>query len=106
MLPAELPDDQEMLKTILAPLLEDFSYWFERSLAALEKEQVAFMTPQEQEAFMAKIKQAQAEVSATKSLFNATDGAAGVDMKVLMPWHQLVTECWAIAQKNRQRKAS
>ncbi|OKH19563.1 DUF2605 domain-containing protein [[Limnothrix rosea] IAM M-220] len=106
MFPNDLPNDQEMLKTILAPLLDDFSYWFERSLSALEKEQVSFMTVQEQEAFMARIKQAQAEVSVAKSLFNATGGSAGIEMKVLMPWHQLVQECWGIAKKNRESKAS
>lgn len=39
---------------------------------------------------------------ATKSLFQATDGNAGVDVQVLMPWHQLVSECWQVAQKRRQ----
>ncbi|AFY38886.1 Protein of unknown function DUF2605 [[Leptolyngbya] sp. PCC 7376] len=106
MVPAEIPNDPELLKTILAPLLDDFSYWFERSLSALKKEQLSFMSPQEQETFMERIQQAQAEVNATKSLFNATGGHAGIEMKVLMPWHQLVRECWGVAQKNRQSKTS
>ena len=106
MLPADIPDDPAMLKAILGPLLDDFIYWFERSLAALEKEQVSFMSVEEQQSFMDRIRQAQAEVGAAKSLFNATGGVAGVDMKAMIPWHKLVTECWSIAQKNRQLKAS
>ena len=88
MMPAEMPDDQALLKKVLAPLLDDFSYWFERSLSALEKEQLSFMSQQEQNKFMARIRDAQAEVGAAKSLFNATDGKAAIDMNVLVPWHK------------------
>jgi hypothetical protein len=34
-------------------------------------------------------------------LFKVTDGQAGIDTKVLMPWHHLVSECWGIAQRFR-----
>lgn len=106
MFPAELPENKELLKSILAPLLEDFLYWFDRSLQALEKDQLSFMSVTEQQAFMARIRQAQAEVGAAKSLFNATDGSAAIDMRVVAPWHRLVTECWGVAQKRRQSQAS
>lgn len=106
MLPAELPENKELLKSILAPLLDDFLYWFDRSLQALEKEQLSFMDEKEQQAFMARIRQSQAEVGAAKSMFNVMDGSAGIDMRVVAPWHQLVTECWGVAQKNRQLKAT
>lgn len=104
MIPADLPNDKAVLKTILGPLLDDFVYWFGRSLEALEKEQLSFMSMEEQQDLMARIRSAQAEVSTAKSMFNATDGNAGVDMAVIVPWHKLVAECWGVAQKNRQVK--
>ncbi|MGB2925887.1 MAG: DUF2605 domain-containing protein [Limnothrix sp.] len=106
MFPAELPEDQKLLKSVLEPLLEDFLYWFDLSLKALEKDQLSFMTEAEQQTFIARIRQAQAEVGAAKLMFQATDGGAAIDMKVVMPWHQLVSECWGIAQKRRQSQAS
>lgn len=96
------PEEKQLLKSVLAPLLDDFLYWFERSLTALEKTQLSFMSVTEQADLMARIRQAQAEVTAAKSLFQATDGNAGVDMQVMMPWHRLVAECWQVAQKRRQ----
>lgn len=104
MIPAELPNDQAMLKAILGPLLDDFSFWFGRSLEALEKEQVTFMSVAEQENLMQRIRAAQSEVSTAKLMFEATDGGAGVEMEVIAPWHRLVAECWGVAQKNRQLK--
>lgn len=104
MSPTEPPNDKAMLKTILGPLLDDFLFWFGRSLAALEKEQVSFMSVAEQQDLMARIRSAQSEVSTAKLMFEATDGGAGVDMAVVAPWHKLVAECWGVAQKNRQVK--
>ncbi|WP_030006567.1 DUF2605 domain-containing protein [Picosynechococcus sp. NKBG042902] len=98
----EPADEKQLLKAVLAPLLDDFLYWFDLSLTALEKKSLSFMAPAEQEDLIARIRQAQGEVMATKSLFQATDGNAGVDFQVLMPWHQLVSECWQVAQKRRQ----
>ena len=98
----EPANEKQLLKSVLAPLLDDFLYWFDLSLKALEKHRLSFMSVAEQEDLMARIRQAQGEVTATKSLFHATDGNAGVDMQVLMPWHQLVSECWRVAQKRRQ----
>ncbi|MEB3174594.1 MAG: DUF2605 family protein, partial [Cyanobacteriota bacterium] len=37
-------------------------------------------------------------------LFLATNQQAGVEMKVLMPWHQLVMECWQVGLRSRQRE--
>lgn len=102
MFSAQPPEEKELLKSVLAPLLDDFIYWFGRSLAALEKGQLSFMSVAEQEDLMARLRQAQAEVGATKSLFNAMDGNAGVEVETLMPWHKLVSECWQVAQKRRQ----
>jgi Protein of unknown function (DUF2605) len=92
----------ELLKTVLAPLLDDFQYWFGRSRSFLETEQLSFMSHQEQSDLLLRVKQAQAEVNTAKMLFTATDGQVGLEMTTLMPWHELVTECWKVAMRFRQ----
>ncbi len=42
------PPENELLETVLKPLLEDFQYWFERSRTLLETEKLAFLSDQEQ----------------------------------------------------------
>jgi hypothetical protein len=37
-------------------------------------------------------------------LFEAMDEQVGVDMAMLMVWHQLVTECWQVSTRFRQHK--
>ena len=100
----EQPTEKELLKTILEPLLEDFQYWFERSHNLLESEKMPFFDPQEQAQFLARIVQCQKEVQTAQMLFRATDGSAGIDSRMLLPWHQLVAECWNVAQKWRESK--
>ncbi|HEY9668852.1 MAG TPA: DUF2605 family protein, partial [Coleofasciculaceae cyanobacterium] len=34
------PSEQELLKSVLQPLLEDFQYWFSRSRSLLETEDI------------------------------------------------------------------
>ncbi|NEP50551.1 MAG: DUF2605 domain-containing protein [Moorea sp. SIO3C2] len=87
----------ELLKTILEPLLVDFDYWFERSLSLLETEDITFLSTEEQSDLLKRVKQAQQEVNTAKMLFNATDGQVGVELSTMMPWHQLVRECWGVA---------
>jgi len=98
---SNLPEP-ELLKTVLQPLLEDFQYWFARSRELLETEQLSFMSYQEQSDLLLRVKQAQDKVNTTKMLFAATDGQVGIEMKTLMPWHKLVTECWQVAMRSRQ----
>jgi Protein of unknown function (DUF2605) len=98
------PTEQELLKTVLKPLLEDFQYWFERSHHLLESEQMFFFSAQEQADLLERIVHSQKEVQTAQMLFKATDGSAGIDAKMLLPWHQLVTECWNVAQKWREAK--
>ena len=98
------PNETEILQQVLAPLLEDFQYWFNRSSSLLESEKMPFLSSEEQTDLLARIKKAQAEVQAAKTLFQATEGRAGVETKVLMPWHRLVAECWNIARKWRESK--
>jgi hypothetical protein len=101
---ASQSEQQQLLKAILEPLLEDFQYWFSRSRNLLESQELTILTPQEQADLLRRVKSAQEEVTATQSLFNATDGNVGVEMSTIAPWHKLVTECWQVAMHNRQQQ--
>lgn len=98
------PTEKELLKKILVPLLEDFNYWFSRSRSLLESERISFLSMEEQDNLLNRIKQSQEEVKTATMLFNVTDGQAGVDTKVLMPWHQLVAECWNVSRRLRYQQ--
>lgn len=95
------PSEQELLKTVLQPLLEDFQYWFSRSRTLLETEDLSFLGSEGQSALLARVKQVQQEVSTANMLFKATEGKAGIDTATLMPWHQLLMECWQVSMKWR-----
>lgn len=97
--------DPDLLKNLLQPLLEDFQYWFNRSRNLLESETIEFLTPEEQADLLARVLEAQQEVSTAQTLMNLTDGQVGLDTAVLMPWHQLVTECWQVGMRYRTQKA-
>ncbi|MEH2388834.1 MAG: DUF2605 domain-containing protein [Nostoc sp.] len=92
----------ELLKTVLEPLLEDFQHWFRRSRHLLETEQISFMSEQEQSDLLWRVKQAQDELNTVRMLFAATNKQVGIEMATLMPWHDLVTECWNVAMRFRQ----
>lgn len=96
--------EKEILAKVLAPLLEDFQYWFSRSQSLLESERITFLSVEEQNDLISRIKNSQEEVKTASMLFKITDGEVGVDTKVLMPWHRLVAECWNVARKWRQEK--
>lgn len=98
-------EEKELLKTILPPLLDDFVYWFSRSAQLLQTERLAFISPQEQSDLLSRVEQAQQEVNCARLLFDATDQQAGVTMQVVASWHQLVAECWGLAQRHRQEKS-
>jgi len=100
MLNSNLPEP-ELLKTVLKPLLQDFQYWFGRSLALLETERIEFLTSKEQSDLLERVKQAKQEVSVAQIMFEATGEQVGIEMAALMPWHQLVTECWKVAMRLR-----
>ncbi|HAZ45404.1 MAG TPA: DUF2605 domain-containing protein [Cyanobacteria bacterium UBA11369] len=102
---SNLPEP-ELLKTLLEPLLEDFTYWFERSRNFLETEQLHFFTQEQQADLLARVKQAQTEVRTTQMLFQATGGQVGVETSTLMPWHHLVTECWQVAMRYRMEQST
>ncbi|AFY78866.1 MAG: DUF2605 domain-containing protein [Hydrococcus sp. C42_A2020_068] len=98
------PTEHELLKTILEPLLEDFQYWFSRAHTLLESEQISFLSPEEQAHLLKRVKTAQQEVNAAKMLFKATGEQAGIDTATLVPWHQLVAQCWQVAMRWRSLK--
>jgi hypothetical protein len=87
----------ELLKTLLQPLLDDFQYWFERSHALLESQTIDFLGTAGQADLLARVKQAQQELTAATMLLAATDGRVGVETPVLISWHNLVTDCWKVA---------
>ncbi|MBD1997863.1 DUF2605 domain-containing protein [Leptolyngbya sp. FACHB-541] len=89
--------EPELLKTLLEPLLEDFQYWFGRSRTLLESQTINFLGDEKQADLLERVKQAQQQVSTAQMLMRATDNQVGVETSVLMPWHQLVTECWQVA---------
>lgn len=98
----EQGSNAELLQTVLQPLFDDFQHWFGRTKTLLEQESLSFMDPQEQNQLLQNVTQSLQEVTAAQSLFQATEGQAGVDTAVLMTWHQLVTQCWKILIQSRQ----
>lgn len=95
------PANTEFLKTVLEPLLDEFQYWFDYSCQMLENEKINFMSDYAQCNLLQRIKQAQEELRAAKSLLKATDGQVGIGMAILMPRHQLVNECWNVGIRRR-----
>ncbi|MBE9179634.1 DUF2605 domain-containing protein [Oculatella sp. LEGE 06141] len=93
--------DTDLLKTVLEPLLDDFQYWFGRSQHLLENEDIGFLNDEGQADLLARVRQAQLEVSAAQMLLKVTDRQVGVETSALMPWHQLVTECWQVSTRYR-----
>ncbi|TVQ44482.1 MAG: DUF2605 domain-containing protein [Gloeocapsa sp. DLM2.Bin57] len=98
------PTENKLLKEILEPLLEDFQYWFSRSRSFLETEQITFLSAREQAELLERVKQSQQEVSTAQMLLKATNAQVGIEASMLVPWHQLVTECWQVAMKWRSLK--
>lgn len=102
---SNLPEP-ELLKTVLEPLLEDFQYWLGRSQTLLETEEIQFLGTEGQADLLARVRQVQQEVTATQMLMRAMGGQVGVETSVLIPWHQLVTECWRVAIRFRLERAT
>lgn len=99
-----MSSEQELLKSVLEPLLEDFQYWFSRSRSLLESERLSFFTVQEQADLLEQVKKSQQEVSTAQMLFKATGGQAGIESRMLVPWHHLVAQCWDVARRWRELK--
>ncbi|MEO0867518.1 MAG: DUF2605 domain-containing protein [Cyanobacteria bacterium J06642_11] len=97
--------ETQLMKAVLEPLLNDFQHWFGRSVHLLETEEVSFLGEAGQQDLLARVREAQQLVSASQALFQATGNEAGVDVSVVMSWHQLVHECWNVAMRFRQQQA-
>jgi hypothetical protein len=100
-MPQPQPSEQELLKTVLQPLLEDFQYWFSRSRSLLETEDISFLSKEQQSDLLARVKLAQQEVTTAQMLFQATGGQVGIETATLVPWHRLVSECWQVGMRWR-----
>lgn len=97
--------EPELMKAVLQPLLNDFKHWFDRSINLLESETIDFLSEHEQQELLSRVRQAQQLVVASQSMSQATGNQAGVDMPVVMSWHQLVHECWNVGIRFRQQQA-
>lgn len=95
------PENETLLSSILKPLLDDFQYWFQRSLQMLEQDPIKFLTAEQQADLIERLRTALAETHTAASLLQATDGQAGVATTKVMAWHALVAECWAISRRRR-----
>jgi hypothetical protein len=100
-MPSSNLPESELLQSILKPLLDDFQYWFSRSSHLLKNENISFLSQQQQSELLQKVQQAQQAVSTAQVMFQATGGQVGIEMSVLMPWHQLLTECWQVSTRFR-----
>ncbi len=97
--------EPELLKAFLEPLLEDFQFWFKRTRELLEQEHLIFLEARTQSDLLARVRKTQQQVTVAQSLLEATEGEAGIEMTVLMPWHQLVLECWQVTMRFRRQQA-
>jgi hypothetical protein len=96
-MPSSNLPESELLQSVLKPLLDDFQYWFSRSSHLLENEDISFLSQQQQSELLQRVQQAQQGVRSAQVMFQATGGQVGIEMSVLMPWHQLLTECWQVS---------
>ncbi len=97
--------DPEMLKNLLEPLLEDFTYWFERSQKLLSSNRIEFLTELDQQSLLERVENALKEVNVAIALFRVTDHQVGVDMATMRPWHTLLLECQAVGMRYYRNQA-
>ncbi|MEM6450722.1 MAG: DUF2605 domain-containing protein [Cyanobacteria bacterium P01_D01_bin.105] len=102
----ELPDDLNLLKTVLPPLLNDFQTWFGQTITRLEGNQASFLTVEQQQDLLRRVQSARQQVSVAQALSAATGSQAGIDMPVIMRWHKLVHECWGVAIRMRREQSA
>ncbi|MGB3613680.1 MAG: DUF2605 domain-containing protein [Elainellaceae cyanobacterium] len=91
----------DLLQAVLAPLLDDFTYWFSQSQSLLEQHELIHFTTEQQADLLARVHQTQQEVAAAIALFNATGHQVGVDPDTVGKWHTLVAECWRASMDHR-----
>jgi hypothetical protein len=97
--------DSRFLGDLLQLLLEDFQTWFTRASLLIEEEAVSFLDVDEVADLLARLDHAQNELRATQSLAGAVGYQVGVDVSMLLVWHQLASECWHIAIRARMEQS-
>jgi hypothetical protein len=98
--------DSTLLKAVLEPLLEDFHYWFERSIQFLTSHTIDFLGSAQQAQLLERVQTAQQEVSTAKMLLRLTEDQVGVETAVVATWHQLVHECWQVSSRYRREQSA
>jgi Protein of unknown function (DUF2605) len=101
-----LPCDSHLMEAILAPLLEDFLHWFNRSQTLLESATLDCLSGSEQQTLLQRVLDAQQEVLTVRTLLAATDGQVGVDVGQMNGWHRLVMDCWQVSRLARSAPPS
>lgn len=91
-----------LLKEILGPLLEDFKYWFGRSVRLLEERELDFLDPSDRKKLLEQIKHAQSELQSAELLYNLSDNKVGVDPQLVTKWHRLLMRCAEVGYRYRQ----
>ena len=91
-----------LLESLLDSLLNDFSRWFNRGeeLLAICPDDV--MAADQREAMACRLTEGKKAILATRALIDASTQAMAVSMDAMQPWHQLVTEVWALAARFSQ----
>jgi len=97
--------DPEMLKKLLEPLLEDFTYWFDRAQKLLSSQRLDFLAESDQQKLLERVEHALKEVNVAISLFRVTGHQVGVDMATMRPWHELLIECQAVGMRYYRNQA-
>ncbi len=98
--------DSEVLKNILEPLLEDFVYWFGRSLSLLQEEEINFLTETQKSDLISRVTDALQAVRTAKMMYKLSGEQVGVEVKAMMPWHNLLMECQTVGMRFRQSQSS
>jgi hypothetical protein len=91
--------DPEILRQLLEPLLEDFTYWFGRAQKLLANQRLNFLDEADQQSLLARVENALKEVGVAVALFQVTGHQVGVDMATMKPWHELLIECQAVGMR-------
>jgi Protein of unknown function (DUF2605) len=107
-LPATPPDNSaanaDLMKSVLTPLLEDFQHWFGRTLEMMETRNIGFLSAEQQQDLVERVRSAQKQVSASQMLASATEGQATISMPIVMSWNKLVHECWGVSLRSRKEE--
>ena len=97
--------DQEadaLLEGLLDSLLNDFSHWFNRGEELLAVCPDGVMTAEQRQVMASRLAEGKKAIIATRALVEASPQAMAVSMDAMAPWHQLVTEVWALAARISQ----